>query len=164
MEKEKQSEKDYAELIKVLNKHKVEYLIVGAYAVMYHTNIPRFTQDIDLWINETKDNAKRCSEAIKEFSGLNISPESLLKKGEINYLGVEPNRIDFFNAQGELSFDNSFQNKTIGKFRDTNTFYVKIEDLIAAKKYHLSMGDRNLLKSEKDLKDIKRLEAVKKKA
>ena len=46
---------------------------------------------------------------IKEFSGLNISPEDLLAKDNIIYLGIEPNRIDFFNAQGDLDFDTSFR-------------------------------------------------------
>lgn len=158
MEKEKQSEKDYAELIELLNKHKVDYLIVGAYAVIQHTKIPRDTKDIDFWIRDTKENAEKCSKVIKEFSGLNISPKDLLAKGSIVYLGVLPNRIDFFNAQGNLDFDTSFKHKLIGYFRDKRTFYINVDDLIKAKKYHLSKDDRNLLGKEKDLKDIKRLE------
>ena len=37
MENEKQSEKDYTEFVNLLNKHKVDYLVVGGYAVMFHT-------------------------------------------------------------------------------------------------------------------------------
>ena len=162
MEKEKQSEKDYAELIGLLNKNKVDYLIVGGYAAIQHTKIPRDTKDIDFWIRDTKDNAEKCSKAIKEFSGLSIPSEDLITKGNINYLGVEPNRIDFFNTQGDLDFDTSFKNRRSGHFRDKNTFYINIDDLIKAKKYHLSKDDRNLLGQEKDLKDIKRLEVEKK--
>jgi len=161
---EKQSEKDYAELIELLNKHKVDYLIVGAYAVIQHTRIPRDTKDIDFWIRDTLENAGKCSKVIKEFSGLNISPADLLVKGSIIYLGVEPNRIDFFNAQGDLNFDISFKNKQAGYFRDKKTFYINIDDLVKAKKYHLSKNDRDLLGKEKDLKDIKRLEASKNKS
>ena len=163
MEKEKQSEKDYAELIDLLNKHKVDYLIVGAYAVIQHTKIPRYTKDIDFWIRDTKDNAKKCSKVIKEFSGLNVSPEDLITKDNINYLGTEPNRIDFFNAQGSLDFDTSFKNKSAGYFRDKKAFYINIDDLIKSKKHHLTKGDRNFLSQEKDLKDIKRLETTKEK-
>ncbi|MFH1540265.1 MAG: hypothetical protein ABID79_00165 [Elusimicrobiota bacterium] len=157
MEKEKQSEKDYAEIIEILNKHKVDYLIVGAYAVIQHTKISRYTKDIDFWIRDTKDNAEKCSKVIKEFSGLNVSPEDLLAKDNINYIGVEPNRIDFFNAQGDLDFNTSFKNKCIGHFRDKKAFYISIDDLIKAKRYYLSKDDRDILGQEKDLKDIKRL-------
>lgn len=163
MDKEKQVEIDYAELIDLLNKNKVDYLIVGAYAVMLHTKITRDTKDIDFWIRETKENAEKCAKAIKEFSGLDVSPDSLLSKGQINFLGIAPNRIDFFNTQGDLDFDKSFKKRTLKHFRDKTAFFINIDDLIAAKKYHLTRGDRNLLDSEKDLKDIKRLEAVKEK-
>lgn len=163
MDKEKQVEKDYAELIDLLNKNKVDYLIVGAYAVMLHTKITRDTKDIDFWIRETKENAVKCAKSIKEFSGLTVAPESLLSKDQIIFLGTAPNRIDFFNAQADLDFDKSFKKKTLENFRDKTAFFISIEDLVAAKKYYLSRGERNLLDSEKDLKDIKRLEDVKEK-
>ena len=59
MENEKQSENDYTEFVNLLNKHKVDYLVVGGYAVMFHTLIPRETKDIDFWIRPTKKNAVR---------------------------------------------------------------------------------------------------------
>ena len=37
---------DFKEFIKLLEKHKVKYLIVGGYALAFH-GYPRFTQDID---------------------------------------------------------------------------------------------------------------------
>ena len=40
---------DYRDLFKILNKHKVRYLVVGAYAVVYYTE-PRFTKDLDICI------------------------------------------------------------------------------------------------------------------
>ncbi|MBU4123485.1 hypothetical protein KJ959_07380, partial [bacterium] len=113
------------------------------------------------WIRNTKNNAEKCSKVIKEFSGLNVSPEDLLANDVINYLGVAPNRIDFFNTQGDLNFDKSFKNKCIGHFRGERVFYINIDDLIKAKKYYLSRDTRNLLDKEKDLKDIKRLKNCK---
>ena len=40
---------DFKELLNLLEKYKVRYLVVGAYAVMKYTE-PRFTRDLDLWI------------------------------------------------------------------------------------------------------------------
>ncbi len=42
-------EKDFEEFIRLLNYHKVKYLIVGAYALIYYTK-PRNTGDIDFFI------------------------------------------------------------------------------------------------------------------
>ena len=161
MEKEKQAEKDYAELIDLLNKYQVDYLIVGAYAVIQHTKVSRDTKNIDFWIRNTKDNAEKCSKVIKEFSGLNVSSKDLLADGIINYLSVAPNRIDFFNTQGNLNFDESFKNKCVGHFRGERAFYINIDDLIKTKKYYLSKDAGNLLDKEKDLKDIKRIKDCK---
>jgi hypothetical protein len=50
---------DLKELLNLLKKHKVRYLVVGGYAVMKYTE-PRFTRDLDLWISTEEENAKRC--------------------------------------------------------------------------------------------------------
>lgn len=52
MEKEKSFESDYKDFLELLNKHKVKYLIVGAYATMLHTEKPRATKDIDIWLGK----------------------------------------------------------------------------------------------------------------
>jgi hypothetical protein len=43
---------DFKEFVELLNKNKVEYLIVGGYAVGMHGH-PRYTGDLDVWINAT---------------------------------------------------------------------------------------------------------------
>lgn len=49
---------DFKEFVELLNNHKVEYLIVGGYAVGVHGH-PRYTGDLDVWINATAENAKK---------------------------------------------------------------------------------------------------------
>ena len=40
---------DYKDLLSAFHAHGVRYLIVGGYAVIYHSQ-PRFTKDIDIFI------------------------------------------------------------------------------------------------------------------
>lgn len=40
---------DFKELLSILAKHEVRYLIIGGYAVMLYSE-PRWTKDLDLWI------------------------------------------------------------------------------------------------------------------
>ncbi|MBR9982184.1 MAG: hypothetical protein KFF50_14235 [Desulfatitalea sp.] len=42
-------QKDFKELLELFNAHKVNYLIVGSYALAFH-GAPRYTGDIDLFV------------------------------------------------------------------------------------------------------------------
>ncbi len=148
MAREKQYENDYKEFIELLNKHGVEYLIIGAYAVMFHTNIARETKDIDFWINRTKENAEKCARAIKEFAGLDVTSDDLLDKDQIFFIGVEPYRIDLFNEQNGFSFYDAYAKRKEGKFRNVKAIFISKKDLLAIKE-HFYRKD--------DMKDIKRL-------
>ncbi|MCG2724662.1 MAG: nucleotidyltransferase [Elusimicrobia bacterium] len=148
MENEKQYEKDFKDFINLLNKHKVNYLIVGAYAVIYHTNISRFTKDIDFWICPTPENAQKCAAAVKEFCSMDVKKEALLEPGAIHYIGEAPFRLDIFNSQGNLDFEEAWKKKETGKFRDISVYYISREDLIALKQH---------FNREHDRKDLKRL-------
>lgn len=55
----------FKELLRRLNEYQARYLIVGAYAVMKYTE-PRYTKDLDIWIDVTPDNASRVFRALAE--------------------------------------------------------------------------------------------------
>lgn len=59
------AEKDFEELLKLLNRHNVEYCIVGAYAVAFYSR-PRYTKDMDIFINPTKENGEKIISALRE--------------------------------------------------------------------------------------------------
>jgi len=59
-------QKDFKELLELFNAHKVEYLIVGGYALAFH-GAPRFTGDIDLLVKPDSENAKRILDALAKF-------------------------------------------------------------------------------------------------
>jgi len=148
VENEKQSEKDYTEFVNLLNKYNVDYLVVGGYAVMFHTLIPRETKDIDFWIRPTAENADKCVKAIKEFCGMEFKQEDLLEKDAICYIGVVPNRIDIFNKQGLIDFEKAWEKRKDDKYWDVDVHFISREDLMILKLY----TDR-----EQDQKDLKRL-------
>ena len=64
---------DFRELLNLFERHKIRYLVVGAYAVMKYSE-PRFTKDLDLWIATDPENANSVYMALKEFA--------------INHLGI----------------------------------------------------------------------------
>lgn len=72
---------DFKEFLKLLNENSVEYLIVGGYAVGFH-GFPRYTGDIDIWVNATADNAEKVLKSLDEFGfgDFHLSKEDFLTK------------------------------------------------------------------------------------
>ena len=86
---------DFKEIFRLLNAEEVEYVIVGAHAVMFYTE-PRYTKDIDILVNPTAANARKAWNALAKFGAplKNISESDFADKDLIYQVGIEPNRID----------------------------------------------------------------------
>ncbi|RPI18044.1 MAG: hypothetical protein EHM58_06895 [Ignavibacteriae bacterium] len=126
---------DYEELLKLLNKHKVEYLVIGGYAVSFHSS-PLFTEDIDIWINNTNRNAGKAFKALNEFGIGNIPLEEneLTNNDLVLQLGYRPVRIDILTGVGGLKFTDAYKRRDVGKFFNVNEVnYLSYEDLIFTK-------------------------------
>ena len=75
---------DFSEFLKLLNIQRVEYLLVGGFAVGFH-GYPRATSDIDIWVGRSPENAKRVAAAIREFGfdTPNLTPELFQQERKI---------------------------------------------------------------------------------
>lgn len=125
---------DFKEFIELLNKHKVQYLIVGGFAVGFHSR-PKFTNDIDFWINNTTDNASLIIKVLKDFGfgKLDITIEDLQSPNKIIQLGNEPMRIDLLTSVSGLNFNDAFKNKIVAKYFNVKTNFINMKDLIQNK-------------------------------
>jgi len=70
---------DYIEMLRLLNASGARYLVVGAHAVIYYTE-PRFTGDLDLWIDRTPGNARLTFQALLEFGAPVEGMQSVLEQ------------------------------------------------------------------------------------
>ena len=57
---------DFKEFIRLLNDNQVRYLVVGGYAVALH-GYPRYTKDIDLWVEMVPENASKIIQTLDQF-------------------------------------------------------------------------------------------------
>ena len=64
-------EPDFRDFIELLNKHEVEYMVVGGYALAFHGE-PRFTGDLDIWIDCTDTNAEKMVSVMKYFGAASL--------------------------------------------------------------------------------------------
>ena len=69
---------DWIAFLRLLNEHRVRYLVVGAHAVATHDR-PRLTADLDIWVEPSFANAKRVAAAIAAFGFGHVSPERLMQ-------------------------------------------------------------------------------------
>jgi len=126
---------DFKELLELFNKHKVEYLIVGGYALAFH-GAPRFTQDIGLFVRPTGENAERVLLALNEFGfgSINLSKEDFTTPGMIVQFGVAPVRIDVVTSVSGVSWEKADAGKVAGFYADTPVFFIGREDFITNKR------------------------------
>jgi len=109
-------EDDLREFIELLNALKVRYIIVGAFAVAYH-GYPRYTGDIDLFIERSPENAQGILNAIQQFGfgDLGISSEDFLQADQVIQLGIAPNRIDLLTFLSGVEFQEAWATRVQGE-------------------------------------------------
>lgn len=126
---------DFKELLELFNKNKVEYLIVGGYALAFH-GAPRFTGDIDLFVRPVNENAERILAALHEFGfgSLDLSEDDFTTPGKVIQLGVPPIRIDIITKISGVSWEKADTSKVPGQYGQTPVYFISREDFIANKR------------------------------
>ncbi len=102
---------DLREFIALLNSHDARYVLVGGYAVAYH-GFPRYTGDIDFFIDIASDNTERLVTALYDFGFASDTLDAQLftVENQIIQLGVPPNRIDLLTSISGVTFDEAWAN------------------------------------------------------
>lgn len=125
---------DFKELLSLLEKHKVHYLVVGGYAVMKYTE-PRFTRDLDLWISTDEENAKAVFSALKEFGAplRGLTPRDFAEKGYFYQMGNPPLRLDIMMSIPGVEFEIAWGHREEVRLGEFVIPFISKEDLIKAK-------------------------------
>ncbi|HXG93167.1 MAG TPA: hypothetical protein VNN73_12505 [Blastocatellia bacterium] len=102
----------FKEFIQSLNDNEVGYLVVGGYAVALH-GYPRYTKDIDIWIESSEENAARLLKALDQFGfgSVGLKVEDFLVPDQIIQLGYPPNRIDLLTSLTGVDFESCYSSK-----------------------------------------------------
>jgi hypothetical protein len=135
MEKTMNLNIDFKDFIKLLNKYEIEYLLVGGYAVAYY-GYPRYTKDMDIWINNTLNNAKKIIELLIEFGLKNteLNINDFTDKGNVIQLGYPPSRIDILTDIDGVVFDLCYKKKNKILIDDIEINIINLDDLLINKK------------------------------
>ena len=128
-------ERDFREMLLCLNAKRVEYLIVGSFALAFHGK-PRVTGDIDILVRPSGDNASRIMLALDEFGMAlqGLSAADFAQPGQIVQLGLPPVRIDLITSITGVSWEEADRGSVEGKLGDVPVRYLGLAEFIANKK------------------------------
>ena len=143
--------KHYAELLESLNAHDVRFLIVGGIAFSFYAE-PRYTKDLDVWIDPEPRNVERLLRALDDFGfgSVGLKAEDFLTPGRFVQLGYPPGRIDLLTSIPGIGFQEAWANRVEDKLGSARAFYLSKPDLIRNK---LAVA------RPQDLVDVQTLEA-----
>lgn len=126
---------DFKEFIQLLNDNQVRYLVVGGYAVAMH-GYPRYTKDIDIWLEMTPENAQATVKVLQQFGfgSLNLQPDDFLAPDSIIQLGYPPNRIDLITTPDGVNFETCYNSRVETNINGTMVCFIDLENLKLNKK------------------------------
>ena len=146
---------DFEDVLELFHRHGVRYLIVGGLAFIFHAK-PRYTKDIDIWIDEDPENVRRANDALVEFG----SPDTMTLDfpDEVFQIGVAPNRIDLLRGVVALDFEKAWGRRIESHYGRAKANWIDLDDLIAIKSAIAEprhQEDARVLRAVKELRDRK---------
>lgn len=141
---------DFLDFIQLLNKHNVNYLIVGGYAVATYGYV-RYTGDIDFFIALNADNAIKMVNVFNDFGldNSNLDKSLFLEPGNIIRIGSEPMRLEILNEIDGVKFSECYDHRLELDINGTTVNFIGLKELLKNKK---------ATKRTKDKLDVEELE------
>jgi hypothetical protein len=139
---------DFKDFLRLLHSEKVEYLLVGGYAVGSY-GYPRATGDMDIWVAANASNAARVAEVLRKFgfSATSVNPEMFNKPDQIVRMGVPPICIDILTSASGVDFAECYPRRNVQTMDDVEVNLIHPDDLKRNKKASGRAKDLNDLEN-----------------
>ena len=143
---------DFKEFIQSLNENEVKYLVIGGYAVAFHGH-PRYTKDLDVWIELSEQNAIRLVKALDTFGfgSLGLKATDFLEPNQVIQLGYPPNRIDILMTPKGIDFATCYEQRVLVDIDGVTCLFIDLENLLKNKRAtgrHQDLADVENLEPE----------------
>lgn len=121
-------ERDRREFIALLNAREVRYVIVGAFALA-HYGRPRYTGDIDFFVEASLENAEKLNQVLEQFGFANIGveQEDFTAEDQVVQLGIDPKRMDLMTSISGVTFEEAWNTREYGKLDGLQVPYISKE-------------------------------------
>jgi predicted nucleotidyltransferase len=127
--------RDLRELLKCFLSHKVRYLVIGGHAVSFH-GYPRFTKDLDIWIESSEENANAVTAAQIDygFHPDSVQPEMFNDPDRMTMMGREPNRVAILQTILGVVFKECFSRCSFTEIDGSKIPIISRDDLLSNKR------------------------------
>lgn len=147
-------DQEFKEFAELFLSHGVRFMIIGGYAVTAHGH-PRYTGDIDFFVEKSEDNAERIVKAIHEFFGPlpEVKIENFLDEERMSQFGVPPYRIDILTKIKGVEFEEAYPRHVMFPLGGLEVPFIGFEDLKQNKRAtgrHKDLGDLDALEQLSD--------------
>ena len=151
---------EHQQLLFMLIKNKVDFMLVGGYAVIYY-GYDRNTGDMDIWLKTGNENRDKLVKALKDFGVIDQHLEILKEMDFTNpvpvfYFGKEPRRIDFLTMISNVKFEEAIQHVNYSALENEKVPVIHYNDLI------LSKLTSNRLKDKADIEELEKINKYRK--
>ncbi len=125
---------DFRDLFAALNEAQANYLVVGAHAVAFYAE-PRYTKDLDVWVEASPLNAPRILAALQAFGAplAGVTQSDFVVPGAVLQIGVAPNRIDITTHIDGVTFEAAWPNRLSSMFGDQSIWVIGRAELMQNK-------------------------------
>lgn len=126
---------DFRDLFVALNAASCRYLLVGGYALAVYA-VPRFTKDLDVWVEASPENAPRILAALEQFGApvASLSEADFRYAGTVFQIGLPPNRIDIVTSIDGVAFEDAWPSRFGAEYGSVPITVIGREDLIRNKR------------------------------
>jgi predicted nucleotidyltransferase len=124
----------FLDFLRLLESHKVEFVVVGGYAVGVH-GFPRYTGDLDVFVGISRENAGRLVQVFNEFgfASLNLKPGDFLERDVAVEIGGDPMKIKVLTGIDGVSFEQCWNDRMLLNVGGTEVPFIGLESLLANK-------------------------------
>ncbi len=127
---------EHKRLLLLLLKHKVEFMLIGGYAVIYY-GYERGTADMDIWLKPTNENRDKFIAVMMEHGISDETVKAVSKmdftKAKVLTIGSKPSQIDFLTKVQGLTYEEADKEKRLFPMKDQLIPIIQYHHLIITK-------------------------------
>ena len=121
---------DFKDFLSLCLFHEVRFMVIGGYAVVHYSR-PRYTGDLDIWIDSSPGNAVKVVAVLRDFglAGDDVTTSMITEQKQIIRMGFEPMRLELFTRIPAVEFSECYERRTFVKIGRNNIPFISVEDL-----------------------------------
>jgi len=126
---------DFKKLFECFNAKKVEYVIVGTYALIHHGGIPTM-MDVGLYVRPSVENSERIVAALVMFGfrPKDLHAEDFQREDQIGQIGRPPDRVNILTSISGVTWEQVDAGKAMGEYGGEPVPFIGRDEFIASKK------------------------------